>query len=289
LGPLGAASSAAQPSPQRTGSAITGMWAWGNAVPASLDYRGLGQAAFAPDAIAAFATAHQLTNVRLSVPWAADEGDAISASIGSSVRALQENGIVVSALGGDPGWVDDPALASEWMTAARSAGDFDSVQLDVEPWTDPHWTSDTAAITQYIDMVSQSEATAHSLGMTLGLDVPWWLAHKKFGTSTILGTLLPHLDSVSIVAFADHAAGPDGVIALADDAVTQCVAATVPFTIGVETDSPAVAGGSQYTFQERGATALEAAAATVRLVYGRSQGYGGVTVEHYLSWKALKP
>jgi hypothetical protein len=276
-------------SPVRGESAITSMWAWGNAVPASVDYRGRGEAEFEPDALAGFASDRRLSSVRLSVPWAADEGTAISTALRDSVDALHADGILVSALGGDDGWVDDPSLVDEWMTAAHAVTSFDAVQLDVEPWTDPEWTTDTAAIGRFVAMTARAQSTAHGLGMTLGVDVPWWLADKQYGSSTILTALLPHLDSVSIVTFVDHASGDDGIVALSAPAVSQATAAGKPFTVGVETDTAEVAGGAQYTFYDGGSTVLESAAATVRLAYGSTPGYGGVTVEHYLSWLRLKP
>jgi hypothetical protein len=59
------------------------------------------------------------------------------------------------------------------------------------------------------------------------------------------------------------------------------------FTIGVETDTPAVAGGSQYTFFGLGDAALEAQCARVEAAFESVSGYRGVSVEHLLSWEAL--
>jgi hypothetical protein len=275
--------------PVNSASAITGMWAWGNDVSPSDDFRGLGQPQFAPATLAAFAGDHGLRSVRLSVPWAADQGTAFATSLSQSVDALHAQGSEVAALGGDAGWVADPALAVQWMTAAHAVAAFDSVQLDVEPWTSPDWPTDTAAIAQFVTMVAAAQSAAHSMGMQLGVDLPWWLADKPYAASTILDALLPHLDSVSIVAFADHASGDDGIISLSSPAAQQAAAAGVPFTIGVETDTPAVAGGSQYTFYDEGSAELEAAADTVRIAYSATPGYQGVVVEHYLSWLSLKP
>jgi hypothetical protein len=270
-------------------SAVTGMWAWGNPVPSSLDFRGEDEAAFQPAQLAEFARTHSLTDVRLSVPWEAEQGTAIRRALSASVSALHSNRATVAALGGDPGWVDDPALADQWMTQARVVADFDSVQLDVEPWTDSSWVDDATAINRFVTMAAQSEATAHALGMRFGMDLPWWLATKPYRGASILSAILTHVDSISIVAFADHAAGDNGIIALSSEAVGQAAAAGKPFTIGVETDSPVVAGGTQYTLNAAGSMGLESAAATVRLAYRTTPGYSGVTVEHYLSWLALAP
>jgi hypothetical protein len=271
-----------------SGSALTSMWAWGNSVSPSQDARGLGEAAFVPQTIAAYSAAKKLDNVRLSVPWAADQGDAIRSWVGATVAALRANGQTVSALGGDAQWVSNPSLVSQWITAAHAAAAFTSIQLDVEPWvTTPNWTTNPAAIASYVALVSQAQATAHSLGLTLGIDAPWWLSTTPYLSGTVLSALLPHVDTVSIVAFSDHAGGTDGIIAQAWPAVEQASATLTPFTIGVQTSSDTVSGGAQYTFADKGSAALESESAKVRAAYAAHLGYSGVTVEEYLSWRSL--
>jgi hypothetical protein len=231
---------------------ITSMWAWGNPVPAEEDARGLGEPAMAPAAIAKFAATRQLTDVRLSVPFASNQGAGIPQWVAGSVRALHQSGQRVTALGGDAGWVANPDLATQWMAAAHSVAPFDGVQLDVEPWTaEPDWTTDQGAIAQYVLLVRQAQASAHGLGMTFGLDAPWWLATTPYQSGTALEALLPYVDSVSIVSYSDHADGMDGIIAQAWTAVTQTAAAHLPFTIGVQTSSDEIAGGAQYTFADQ--------------------------------------
>lgn len=265
-------------------SAITSLWAWGNSVDPAVDARGRGQPGMSPASIATFAADHGLSTVYLSVPWASDEG-AIAPWLSDSVDALHARGIRVAALGGDASWLATPGLVAQWVTAARAAADFDAVQLDVEPWSgvpDP----DFSAITpQFIDLLSAARSAAGPL--PLGADLPWWLTTEQFGAQSVFGALIGGLDSVAIVAFSDHAAGPDGIVALASPAVTLASAAGRDFTVGVETDSPQVAGGSQYTFFDEGAVALETETAAVRDTFGSVPGYTGVTVEHLLAWKAM--
>jgi hypothetical protein len=265
-------------------SAITSLWAWGNSVDPAIDARGRGQAGLSPAAIAQFAAAHGLSAVHLSVPWASNEG-AIAPWLAASVDAVHARGIRVSALGGDSSWLATPGLVAQWVAAARAAADFDAIQLDVEPWAgvaDP----DFEAITpQFLDLLSAARAAAGPL--PLGIDLPWWLASKPFGGQSVFGALIGAVDSVAIVAFADHAAGPDGIVALATPAVALASAAGLGFTVGVETDIPAIAGGPQYTFFDEGAAAIEAECAAVRDAFGPVCGYAGVTVEHLLAWAAL--
>lgn len=268
-------------------SAITSMWAWGNPIDPTVDARGRGQQQFQPDALAAFASAHQLTSVYLSVPWAPQEG-AFATWLPQAVDALHAAGVTtVSALGGDPEWAVQPQLAAQWTHDALATADFDAVQFDVEPWATPGGGEpDLGTIVPRLNTMFEA-ARAVSGGTPIGADLPWWLAAKPYGGATAFDSLLPHVDSVAIVAFSDHAAGDDGIVALALPAATAAAAHAVPFTVGVETDTPAVAGGPQYTFGDDTATALETQAAIARTQFAALAGYRGITAEHLLSWQAL--
>ena len=95
------------------------------------------------------------------------------------------------------------------------------------------------------------------------------------GSPTVLELTLPQFDGIAVVAFADHAAGSDGIIALAQPAATAASVAGKPFTIGVETDTPEVAGGAQYTFFDEGSAVLEAEAGLVHDAFVDLAGYSG--------------
>jgi hypothetical protein len=265
-------------------SAVTTMWAWGNPVDPAVDNRGLGQPGMAPAAIAEFASAHGLSAVYLSAPWASNEG-AIATWLRDCVAALHGEGIVVSALGGDTAWLDDTALAARWVDDALAAADFDAVQLDVEPWVgqaEPDFSTITPRMTGLLDA-----ARVAAGAVPVGIDLPWWVATKPHGSRSAFDAIVDHADSVAIVAFADHAGGTGGIVPLATDAVRAASTAGTPFTIGVETDTPAIAGGAQFTFYDEGPAVLETEVAAVRAAFGSVPGYRGITVEHLLAWSAL--
>ncbi|MGN6428186.1 MAG: hypothetical protein ACTHMF_15310 [Leifsonia sp.] len=270
-----------------TPSALTGMWAWGNPIDPATDARGTGDAAFEPAALAAFASAHRLQTVYLSVPWAADQGE-FATWLPAAVSALHGAGVTtVAALGGDPAWATQPELAATWTRTALATAPFDAIQFDVEPWvgaTDDQLPGIVAQLGTMYDTAAQAAG-----GVPVGADLPWWLQAKAQpgGSGTLFQTLLPHLDSVAIVAFSDHADGDDGIVALARPAAAAASAAGLPFSVGVETDSPQVAGGAGATFGDDTAAVLEAQTAIVRSELSGLTGYRGVTVEHLLSWQAL--
>ncbi|MGN8247111.1 hypothetical protein ACTHAM_000783 [Cellulomonas soli] len=275
-------------------SALTSMWAWHNPVDPALDARGRSYAPAEPDALAAFCLDRGLDRVFLGAPWAADEGP-VGTWFGAACLALQQAGVAVSVLGGDPPWIDQPSLAVTWATTALASAHVagaapDAVQLDVEPWTTTAWEQDRTGVTlRWLGVLETVRASLPS-GVGLGVDAPWWLAYQPDPTgtgATLLDAVLARCDRVGVVAFIDHADGPDGIIALAGPAVVAASMAGRPFTVGVETDTAEVAGGAQYTFVDEGPAVLEQETALVADAFGGLTGYQGVTVEHHRAWRAL--
>lgn len=279
--------------PRRAGAtvgdvtAIGAMWAWDNPVPADQDARGRAYAAAAPDVLAAFCATRGLDRVHLAAPWAADEGP-VGEWFTRAAHAVAGTGAAVCALGGDPGWLDRPALAATWAATALRAGGpaLEGVQLDVEPWALPGWAQDPAAGARRLLGVLDGVRAALPTGAALGTDAPWWLTTiaAPDGAGSLLDAVLTRVDRVVVVAFADHAAGPDGIVELAGPAVEAARAADVPWSVGVETDTPQVAGGAQFTFFDEGADALEREAALVADAFAAP---GCVCVEHHRAWRRL--
>ncbi|WP_141692832.1 hypothetical protein [Leifsonia xyli] len=246
----------------------------------------MGEPAFQPSALSAFASAHKLKTVYLSVPCAADQGP-FSDWLRSAVKALHGAGVTtVAALGGDVSWASQPQLAATWTRSALTAAPFDAVQFDVEPWVN---ATDSQLPAIVGDLSNMYDAAAQAAGkVPIGGALPWWLATKPDPSGgTLFGQLLSHIHSVAIVTFVDHAEGEDGIVALAHPAAAVASAARIPFTIGLEADSPDVAGGSAATFGDNSAAALEGQSTIVRARLSGLNGYSGIAVEHLLSWKDL--
>ncbi|RYV51706.1 hypothetical protein [Pengzhenrongella frigida] len=278
-------------------SAITAMWVWDNAVSPADDDEGRGYAPASPDRLAAFATAGELQEVYLAAPSAGSEGP-VAESFGETCGTLHAVGVEVSALGGDAEWLAAPGLVEPWLAHARGLGSFDRVQLAVEPWALPGWAaSKTAALAEVLTLLDRTRSAGN--GLPVDIAVPWWLAHEPFtdltapeGTTmledaTMLDAVLARADRVSILALADHASGPDGILALASRAVRAAVTAGREFTIGVETCSPEVAGGAQFTFFDEGPVGLLREAGLVRARLGEVAGYRGVAVSDHRAWRRL--
>ncbi|MBD7918019.1 hypothetical protein H9657_06965 [Cellulomonas sp. Sa3CUA2] len=262
------------------------MWMWDNPLDRSVDARGTAYAPADPATLAAFVQEHHLTTVHLAAPWASDEGP-VAAWLTDAIVAVRAQGASVGVLGGDPPWLGQPELAVQWMRAATNGRTVDHVQVNVEPWTRPEWFTDrTGSVTRWLALLDAVRAELPP-GVGLGVDVPYWLAWEPWGDGTVADAAMARADRVEVVAFVDHAHGPDGILALSADAVAAAVAAGLPFTVGVETDTPAVAGGAEWTFGDDGLAALLTETALVRDAMAGTPGYEGVAVQHYRTWRTL--
>lgn len=283
-------------------SAVTAMWAWHNSVSPAADDRGLGYAPAAPDRIAAFAAAGELREVFLAGPRDASSGP-VGEWFAQSGTALQERGLEVGALGADAAWLRDPAPFASWLAGVRAVADVDRLHLAVEPWATPAWASDRAAVVRaYLALLEA--ATAGPKPLPVDVDVPAWFALEPFdgpadepcsdgtrpadavGTS-LLDAVLARAARVSILAFADSAHAPGGILALADPAIRACARAHRPFTIGVQAAPAAPGESAASTFFGVGPVALLQEAAAVGAALAGMPGYRGVAVAHHRAWRGL--
>lgn len=263
------------------------MWLWENPVHATTDARGRGYAEADPTVVAGFARAQGVSTVHVATPWGSDEGE-VAVWLDDITQALQAEAIAVSVLGGDPTWLNDPSLGAEWTRDALRGRDIDRVQLSLEPWTQPLWNVDRArAVAQWQAAMDAVRAELPT-GVELGVDAPAWLASVEDETAEpLFAHVLTRADSVAVVAFRDVAEGDDGILALSADARAQSEAAGVPYTIGLETDSPRLTGGPEYTFFDEGAAVLDEQARIVHAALVDAPGYRGVAIERFRTWRDL--
>lgn len=118
------------------------------------------------------------------------------------------------------------------FNAATPPGErFDGVHFDVEPhqlleWSEP--TTRETLFADFLDVNARAAARARSAGLAYGVDVPFWFP--------AIPRLLLSIDNLGIMDYRTVAAGPDGIIEHAIDAIEQAdsLARTRVF-VGVET------------------------------------------------------
>ena len=270
--------------PPATGSPITAMWAWDNPVDPALDPHGRGYAPASAERLAAFARAGALREVHLLAPSAAADGP-VAAWLRETVTALHDAGVSVSAVTGVRG------ATAGWATTATALAPFDRLQVAVVPWSPPDGSpgqGSTAAGTGAAVADALTVVRTAAPGVPVDACVPWWFAEVAADDGgTLLRPVVAAADRVALAAPGRCAEGPDGVLERASPAVAVLVAAGRPFSVGVQADTPEVAGGADVTFWDEGPVALIRECAVVAGALAAVPGFEGVTVKSHRAWRRL--
>lgn len=132
------------------------------------------------------------------------------------VTRARAAGLRVDALGGDPGWVDDPTWAVDhWVRPTIATGLFTGLHVDVEPWTTSAWTTrQSTTVSKYLTLLDR--LVTASGGRPVEADIPFWFGQVKAGKkSTLDRETMRRVSAVTIMAYRNTAAGPDGTLAIA--------------------------------------------------------------------------
>ncbi len=201
----------------------------------------------------------------------------------------QAAGLRVDALGGDPGWVDDPArVVSSWLRPALATGLFTGVHLDIEPYTTPAWTMHRkAVIASYLATLEALRAAA--AGAPVEADIPFWFDGIAADRSMLDLETMRRTDGVVVMAYRNRAGGPDGTIALASAAVAAGAELGRPVRIGQETSflgSDPTA--TKQTFHGMTLTQMDTQLALVRDAFAASPVFAGLAIHDSASYSAIK-
>lgn len=248
------------------GPVPSAMWLWSSTSAEAVE-------------VVRFVAERRVRAVFLGVGWAGPEPHVVT--LADRLRAA---GVDVHCLGGDPSWLGRPDLARRWLARALSAGEFDAVHLDVEPWALPGWADDRVRLLeQYLTLLW----AVREAGLPLEVDVAPRLATDTAGTTRALDAVLGPADRVTVMAYRDHAQGADGILEFSRSARVACFQHAVGFRIGLETQPAEQAGGPGQTFAEEGRVALEREASVVSNHMTANPLYLGVAVHDWRHWRRL--
>lgn len=229
-----------------------------------------------PDAtaVAAFLARERIHEAFVSVPGAGP-----SEHTRACVAALRDHGIRVSALGGDPSWVDgDGAL--RWMERAVGALAFDGVHLDIEPWGTPSWPGNEERMLAGLERAVR-EVAAHT-ELPVEVDLAPWLAHRHPDAFTRIASAA---DAVTLMAYRDRAAD---ILAVSQPARELLREAGIPYRIGVETGPVRPpAPTARETFAGDGRAAMESALDEVAAHIDPRDRFAGIAIHDAEGWAAL--
>ena len=216
-----------------------------------------------------------------------------------NIKALSDRaraaGIRVDALGGDPGWVDNPTwVVTYWLKPAKSSGLFTGIHVDVEPYSTSAWGTDQATVvSKYLTLLDKLKANAGTY--PIEADIPFWFntVHAVASTgaaSTLDREIMKRTAGVTVMSYRNTAAGTDGTLDVATPALAAGAALGKPVRLGQETNYlGATAVDTKQTFYGWTRTAMEAQLAQVNSGASASATYAGLAIHDATGYAAMAP
>jgi hypothetical protein len=275
LAPAGAASAAPRPAAP---APVTALWVWDTATP---------------DATLALARRQRVTTLLVHVVPDVTAKPAELAALRALVGRARTAGLKVEAVGGAPDWPQVSSwVVAHWLRPALMAATFDAVQLDVEPYLDPTWTTDRArAVAGFLSLLRTVDSATK---LPLHAAVPFWFDQVPTATGESLARAVARVaPQVTVMAYRSALDGGNGLLALAEGTLRELQAGGGTGLVGVETLPIAEEdGGAALTFADDGLPALLSALDTVRRTFSAStspvrSAYAGVAVHDVEGWAAL--
>lgn len=239
-----------------------------------------------PGAIVEFAERRSVDELFVHVPW--NVGPPAVARLARLVEMAHARGLRTSALGGAPGWIDDPdGVVDRWLRPLVATDLFDRLHLDIEP---AHELSDFTApvVDRFVGMV-RAVTKARPPGWPLELDVRFWYPQVPAGDGDLTSALVELADAVTVLSYRNRTAGPDGSVALALRTVTIAAAAGKSVRVGQETAYVGTAPDERkQTFHGHRRSDLDAAMTRIDAAFAGFPAYAGTAVHDWHWYRQLR-
>jgi hypothetical protein len=240
-----------------------------------------------PQAVVTLATSRGIGQLYAAVPPHVDSSPKL-AELEQLVALADTAGLRVDALGGDPGWVDNPAwVATNWLEPALSTGLFTGVHVDIEPYTTPAWTKNRKAVVKkYLATLDTLHAAAG--GAPIEADIPFWFDEIAANGSTLDREIMRRTEAVTVMAYRNRADGTDGTIALASAEVAAGSLLGRPVRIGQETNFLGTDPTEvKQTFHGMTLAQMEGQLGLVRDAFAASPAFAGLAIHDALGYAAV--
>ena len=254
--------------------AARAMWVWDTSSPA---------------ATVDLAVAQGISQLYAAVPAQVQSSPQL-AQLTQLARLAGLAGIRVDALGGDPGWVDNQAwVVDQWLRPALATGLFTGIHVDIEPYTTKAWQTQRAKVVKrYLATYDTIVAAAGTTPVEA--DIPFWFDEVPAGASTLDREVIGRTAGVTVMAYRNVAAGPDGTIALSAKAIQAGADLGRPVRIGQETN---VVGSDpselKQTFAGMTRTQMEVQLAAVTAAYAGRPSFAGLAIHDGRGYAAMAP
>ena len=238
-------------------------------------------------AVVTLATSRGIGQLYAAVPPHVDSSPKL-AELQQLVALADAAGLRVDALGGDPGWVDNPAwVVTTWLQPALATGLFTGVHVDIEPYTTAAWTKNRkAVIKKYLTTLDTLHTAA--AGTPIEADIPFWFDEIAANGSTLDREIMRRTEAVAVMAYRNTAGGSDGTIALSANEIRAGVDLGVPVRIGQETNFLGTDPTEvKQTFHGMTLAQMDSQLALVRDAFAASPAFAGLAVHDSLGYAAI--
>jgi hypothetical protein len=199
-------------------------------------------------------------------------------------RRADKHGIRLAALGGDPGWTSDPAAARDWQRVVEESGLFSAQHIDVEPYTQPAWTTNRAAsIHAYLSLLTDMRSRSR---LPLEVDVPFWYGAITVDGRNLADETLRRADAVTVMTYRNTATGEGSIIDVGADMLARATRGHKPIRFAAETQP--LPDCAYCTFYGQPLAAMTTSLATVDSALRGHPNFAGIAIDHYESWKAMR-
>ncbi len=212
------------------------------------------------------------------------------------IQAASRASIRVEALGGDPNWayVANRESISElisWVKAynrsAKAEEQFRGIHVDIEPYLLPEWKKDQdAVVKQWMKNVVYLVAeTKKDSDLRVGADLPFWIdsVHVPGESEKVSNWMVERLDSITLMAYRNHANGPNGIVDIVHKIVADANALkSDSVVVGVnilESDE-----GDNVSFHQDGTAEMENQLAILEDELANNPAFAGSAIHDYESW-----
>ena len=224
----------------------------------------------------------------------------MASSYESFIENATSKGIRVHALDGAPNWATKNGATYQanlfnWLGSyqanATENQKFSGVHLDIEPYLHSGWTNSyQKTIAFYQDRLSDGKTRAMSLGLSFGVDTPFWFDEQsynnRYGSGNLAEWIIKTADVTTLMAYRDRAEGANGIVALISNEIALAEKYGKKISVGVETGQTSEA--SYISFFEEGEAVMTEELLKVKTAYEHSSSVEGFSIHYLDSWMALK-
>jgi hypothetical protein len=240
-----------------------------------------------PAAVVTLATSRGIGQLYAAVPPSVGSSPQL-AQLRRLVELADAAGLRVDALGGDPGWVDNPTwVVNNWLKPALATGLFTGVHVDIEPYTTSAWTTNRAAVVKrYLSTLDTLRTAAGAA--PIEADIPFWYDEVAANGSTLDRETMRRTAAVTVMAYRNLADGVDGSIAVSANEIRAGVELGRPVRVGQETtylgtDPTEV----KQTFFGQSLTQMESQLSRITAAYTGSASFAGLAIHDAKGYAAV--